>query len=98
MARLVDLPPRASEEAVVFEVKRQVTLIVGALTRTLTVPCPLQLPASDLRNGASSAWAMPPDSRASVVTAIGRDCATYRIMRLSFGPRTTQARASWRKL
>ena len=84
MARLVHLPPRANELVLVSDLKRQVTFMVGALTRTLTVPLPLQFPERDFKKGASSAWATLPDKRTSSVIAVAKDWVRCRCMEILF--------------
>jgi hypothetical protein len=55
---------------------------VGALTRTFTVPVPLQLPDIDLKNAVSSARAAPAQAQATAITrAWGRHLFIVRAFR-----------------
>lgn len=66
-ARLVHLPSSESDSGVVSDVNRHLMFNVGELTRTFTVPAPLQRPDKDFKNAASSAWAAPADAHATAI-------------------------------
>jgi hypothetical protein len=68
MARLLHLPSSESDRVVVADLKLHLTFKVGALTRTLTVPVPLQLPDMDLRKGVSSARAVTAERHTAAMT------------------------------
>jgi hypothetical protein len=68
-ARLVHLPSSESDNGVVADVNRHLMCNGGELTRTFTVPAPLQLPDMDFKNAVSSANAPPADAVAIAITA-----------------------------